>query len=73
MIDRLAQLRSLMKQPAAQEHIAATAGLAAREADQKKSKRKEELADLLWGFVRRTGMRAMKLRAQAERLPQRVP
>ena len=33
MINRLAQLRSLMKQPAAQEHIAATAGLAAREAD----------------------------------------
>ena len=54
MIDRLAQLRSLMKQPAAQEHIAATAGLAAaREADRK---RKEELADLLWGVVAAPGL-----------------
>ena len=60
--DRLAELRSLVKRPAVQEHIAAEAALAAQEADRKGN---VELADLLWRFVRRTRIRAMKLRLLA--------
>jgi hypothetical protein len=59
----LAELRSLVKRPAVQEHIAAEAALAAQEADRKGN---VELADLLWRFVRRTRVRAMKLRLLAE-------
>ena len=61
--NRLAELRSLVKRPAVQEHIAAEAALAAQEADRKGN---VELADLLWRFVRRTHVRAMKLRLLAE-------
>jgi hypothetical protein len=63
MNDRLAELRSLVKRPAVQEHIAAEAALAAQGADHKG---KVELADLLWSFVRRTRVSAMKLRLFAE-------
>ena len=59
---RLAELRSLVNQPAVQEHIAAEAALAARKADRTG---KVELADLLWRFVRRTRVRAMKRRLLA--------
>ena len=59
---RLAELRSLVKRPAVQEHIAAEAALAAQEADRKGN---VELANLLWRFVRRTRIRAMKLRLLA--------
>ena len=61
--NRLTELRSLVKRPAVQEHIAAEAALAAQEADRKGN---VELADLLWSFVRRTRVRAMKLRLLAE-------
>jgi hypothetical protein len=60
--NRLAELRSLVKRPAVQEHIAAEAALAARKADRTG---KVELADLLWRFVRRTRVRAMKRRLLA--------
>lgn len=63
MNDRLAELRSLVKRPAVQEHIAAVAAKAAQEADRKG---KVELADLLWSFVRRTRISAMRLRLLAE-------
>ena len=59
---RLAELRSLVNQPAVQEHIAAEAALAAQKADRTG---KVELADLLWHFVRRTRVRAMKRRLLA--------
>ena len=59
MDHRLAELRSLVRRPAVQEHIAATAALAARDADRKGN---GELADLLWRFVRRTRVTALKLR-----------
>jgi hypothetical protein len=59
----LAELRSLVKRPAVQEYIAAEAALAAQEADRKG---KVELAVLLWSFVRRTRVSAMKLRLLAE-------
>ena len=55
---RLAELRSLVNHPAVQEHIAAEAALAAQQADRMG---KVEVADLLWRFVRRTRIRAMKL------------
>ena len=61
--DRLAEFRSLVKRPIVREHIAAEAALAARQADRKG---KVELANLLWGFVRRTRVTAMKLRLLAE-------
>ena len=61
--NRLAELRSLVKRPAVQEHIAAEAALAAQEADRKGN---AELADLLRSFVRRTRVSAMKLRLLAE-------
>ena len=63
MDDSLAELRSLVKRPAVQEHIAAEAALAAQDADRKG---KGELADLLWSFVRRTRVRAMRLRLLTE-------
>lgn len=63
MDDCLAELRSLVKRPAVQEHIAAQAALAAQEADRKG---KGELADLLWSFVRRTRVSAMRLRLLTE-------
>ena len=63
MNDCLAELRSLVKRPAVQEHIAAEAAKAAQEADRKG---KVELADLLWSFVRRTRVSAMRLRLLAE-------
>ena len=63
MNDCLAELRSLVKRPAVQEHIAAEVAKAAQEADRKG---KGELADLLWSFVRRTRVSAMRLRLLAE-------
>src|SRR5688572_135552 len=63
MTDPLAELRSLVKLPAVQEYIAAEAALAAQEADRTG---KVELAVLLWSFVRRTRVSAMKLRLLAE-------
>jgi hypothetical protein len=63
MNDPLAELRSLVKRPAVQEYIAAEAALAAQEADRKG---KVALAVLLWSFVRRTRVSAMKLRLLAE-------
>jgi hypothetical protein len=63
MNDPLAELRSLVKRPAVQEYIAAEAALAAQEADRKG---KVDLAVLLWSFVRRTRVSAMKRRLLAE-------
>jgi hypothetical protein len=63
MDDCLAELRSLVQRPAVQEHIAAEAALAAQEADRKGN---GELADLLWSFVRRTRVSAMRLRLLTE-------
>ena len=63
MNDPLAELRLLVKLPVVQEYIAAEAALAAQEADRKG---KVELAVLLWSFVRRTRVSAMKLRLLAE-------
>jgi hypothetical protein len=63
----LTELRALVKRPSVQEYIAAEAAKAAQEADRTG---KVELADLLWRFVRRTRVSAMKLRLLAEALRQ---
>ncbi len=60
---QLAELRSLLGQPVVQEYVAAMAALRAREADRNGE---VELAALLWRFVRRTRVTAMRLRVLAK-------